>query len=532
MEVPRCTEGGDAPTWRGATTEDAVQYSSREERREPRWLGRAGSAPTGGKSEYRAGRVPEGFHGGLRRSVQCQLRQRLAAAATLIVLALLVPACARKAPVVVPGPDRYPDFSYPMVPADLAKTAGTATRSHDLAWRALQSGDPRAAERGFSTVLQGRADFYPSETGLGYVEVARGNHKRALERFDRVVARAPAYLPALLGRAQTLLALERTQDALTAFEAVLAVDPSLAEVRRRVDALRFRAMDESLAAARTAEQAGQFDKARSLYERAAAASPESAFLYRELARIDRRLNRHDDAIEHATKAVTLDPSDGAAHLLLADVYESREQWDQAIAALERAQDLEVAPGLEARLQALRDRLALARLPEEYRAIPQNDRLTRGELAALIGIRFEPLLRNVRAGQSVLVTDIRNHWAQPWIMPVARARVMEVFENHTFQPRNVVRRGDLARAVSALLTLVAQRDPALGRRWSGARVQFADLGAGNLYYPAASLAVVAGVLDTVDGKAFQAGRVISGAEAIDALDRLQKIAASAKGSPRG
>ena len=37
---------------------------------------------------------------------------------------------------------------------------------------------------------------------------------------------------------------------------------------------------------------------------------------------------------------------------------------------------------------------------------------------------------------VVVTDIRNHWAAPWITMVARAGVIEPFPNHTFQPRAV------------------------------------------------------------------------------------------------
>lgn len=449
-----------------------------------------------------------------------------------VVLGLFVGAgCARKVVPVAPGPDRFPDFSYPLVPADLAKGAAPIVAPHDLAWKALQAGDPREAERQFSVILKRRADFYPSEAGLGYVELARGNEKRALERFDHVVSRAPTYLPGLMGKAQTLLRLERASDALAAFEAVLAVDPSLTDVRRRVETLRFRSLDDMLAGARQAEEAGRLDQARSLYEQAVTASPDSAFLYRELARIERRLDQPDAAIAHATRAIELDPGDGTVFLLLADLHESRQAWDDAIVALEKARGLDPNAVDEARIQMLRDRAAIARLPAEYHAIPQADRVTRGELAALIGTRLEGLLRAARTSRSVLVTDVRGHWAQTWIMAVSRARVMDAFDNHTFQPRAVVRRGDLARAISGVLTLIAQQNPALGKTWAGARYKFTDLGAGNLYYPAASLAVVGGILDAPGG-VFQAGRTVTGAEAVAAIDRLEALAAKAVGGPRG
>jgi tetratricopeptide (TPR) repeat protein len=444
----------------------------------------------------------------------------------LVVVALSGASCARKAPPVAPGPDKFPEFAFPAVPPELQRTAATLVRNHDLAWRSLQGGDPRAAERGFSTVLKQQSAFFPAEAGLGYVELARGNENRAVEHFDRALARAPQYLPALLGRGQALLRGGRTQEALEAFEAALVVDPSLVDVRRRVEALRFQGVEDALADARVAEAGGRLEEALAAYEKAAAASPESAFLYRDRARVERGLGRTEDAIAHARRAIELDPTDGASYLMLAELLESRQQWDEAIAAMERARDLDAAPDLAARLESLRDRAALSRLPEEYRAIPGAERISRGQLAALFGVRFEPLLRDVRAGRGVLVTDIRQHWAQPWILAVARARVIEPFDNHTFQPGAVVRRGDLARAVSGVLTLIAQRNPQLGKTWTAARRTFPDLGAGNLYYPAASLAVTAGILDTTPDGSFQAGRIVSGAEAVDAVERLERLAAKA------
>jgi tetratricopeptide (TPR) repeat protein len=307
------------------------------------------------------------------------------------------------------------------------------------------------------------------------------------------------------------------------------VDPTLADVRSRVETLRFRTWESALSDARAAEQAGRFDEALAGYQRASAASPESPFLYRDMARMERQLGRLDEAIDHVNRAIALDPSDASAYLLQADLYEARGQWEEAIAALERARDRDVTADLEARLEALRRRVALARLPAEYRAIGAGDRVTRGDLAALLGVRLESLLREGPRRDSVLVTDVRNHWAQPWIMTVAAAGVMEPFENHTFQPRAIVRRGDLARAVSGALTLIARRNTALGRAWSAARQTFGDLAPGNLYYPAASLAVVAGVLDAAPGGRFEAGRAVSGTEAVQAVERLEKLAADAGGS---
>jgi hypothetical protein len=128
---------------------------------------------------------------------------------------------------------------------------------------------------------------------------------------------------------------------------------------------------------------------------------------------------------------------------------------------------------------------------------------------------------------MLVTDIRNHWASRWIMLVVRAGVMDAFDNHTFQPRNVVRRSDLAQAVSRVLKLVAAGEPALLKEWQGRQAKMTDVGVSNLNYADASLAVSAGILPLADGELFQLSREVSGAEAVDAVTKLERLYNSAK-----
>ena len=125
---------------------------------------------------------------------------------------------------------------------------------------------------------------------------------------------------------------------------------------------------------------------------------------------------------------------------------------------------------------MRARADLARLPEQYRAIERAPQVTRGDLAALVGVRLAPLLQNGRSRAAVVITDLRNNWAAPWIMTVARAGVIEPFANHTFQPRTVVRRIDLAQVVNRLLAKVAETTPGRTNPWQASRMKFSDLSA--------------------------------------------------------
>src|SRR6202043_3500178 len=126
------------------------------------------------------------------------------------------------------------------------------------------------------------------------------------------------------------------------------------------------------------------------------------------------------------------------------------------------------------------------------AIGTLPQMTRGDLAAVVGVRLATFVQSGRRRDAVLVTDIRDHWPAPWIVAVARAGIMDPFANHGFSPRAVVRRVDLASVVSRLL----QRVPRTGNQpgpWETARLKFSDLSSGHLAYVAASQAVASGVM---------------------------------------
>jgi hypothetical protein len=192
--------------------------------------------------------------------------------------------------------------------------------------------------------------------------------------------------------------------------------------------------------------------------------------------------------------------------------------------------LDAAPDLGARIDGIRRKLALAQLPQQYRDLPGVARATRGDLAALVGLRLEAVVRASRTTGTGLVTDARGHWAAQWITAVARAGIMDPLPNHTFQPRAPVRRSELAQVATRVLAIVGARDKRLAEAWTGRRLSFSDLGAGHVMHGAASTAVAAGVLDKVDGSAFGPSRVVSGPEIIAAVDRLEALAVRA-GFPR-
>lgn len=449
---------------------------------------------------------------------------RALARCVLVVCLLLTAGCATRAVApALPSALSYPEFIYPAAPAAFAHSGAAAQL--DRGWRYLQNDDLGNAEREFATAVQRDPGFYAAQTGVAYVALARREYDAALRGFDAALTASSAYVPALVGRGQTLLALKRDTDALAAFEAAVAADASLTDVRRRVDVLRFRNLQDVIEAARTAAAAGRLAESRDTYQRAIQASPDSAFLHKELGLVERKQGNLDAALERFRRAVELDGSDTASLTQLGELLEQRRDFSGAEAAYRRAADIEPSDDLAARIAAVAERGREARLPAEFQTIAAAAQITRGDLAALIGVRLEDVVGAARP-REVVITDAQGHWAGPWITQVARAGVMDPYANHTFQPRERVTRGDLAAAVTGVVRVLAA-DRADLRARIAERPQIADMAAGHLSYPAAAVAVASGVLPLLDGGRFQVARPVSGEEAAEAVARLRSLAAPAR-----
>jgi tetratricopeptide (TPR) repeat protein len=440
-----------------------------------------------------------------------------------IVAVALLASCAKK-PVDLPAAattaPRFDDFIFPAAAADLAAPA--IVNGHRAAWQVLQSGDAKAAERDFTAILKQAPAFYPAEAGLGYAALARKDAPAALPHFDAVLARNPGYAPALAGKGEALLSLGRTDAAAEAFQLALTADPGLTSLRGRVDVLKFRGVQQNIESARKAADAGKLDDARRGYLAAIAASPESAFLYRELAAIEHKSGDDEAALVHSQQASSLDPSDARALMLTAEVLESKSEWAKAADAYAAANAVEPSDSVAARIGLMREKAAFEAMPPEYRTIETSPTVTRAQLAALLGTRLGDLLRRA-AVIPVVVTDGRGNWAAPWIQSVTRAGVMEPFPNHTFQPTTVVSRGDLAQTVSRVLSLIAAEKPRLAAKWREPRPKFADIGPAHPMYPAAARAVSSGVMAAADGDTFRLTRPATGTEARDAVSKLEALA---------
>jgi tetratricopeptide (TPR) repeat protein len=436
-------------------------------------------------------------------------------------LAFSIVACGPKPAPVAPSAPRYPDYPVPVIPPALVVAEPVRAR-HSEAWRLLQSGDLRGASRAFTDNLRAMPDLYPSETGLGYALLAQKDFDLAAKRFASATSKNANYLPAWVGAAEANLARGADADAIVALEHILALDPQRPATKSRLELLRFKQLPAMIEAGQRARRAERWDEARTTLETALAMSPTSPVILRELALVELGSGALPAAETRARRAVAVDDRDAESHATLAMVLEARGNGRAAADEYDRAVAIDPRPEWRDKATGLRSSAELAVIPPEFRTVPTAATVTRAQVAAYVGIRLERLITRAPARVTEVATDVRNHWASPWILPVTRAGIMEIQPNHMFDPAAQVRRGDLARIVSQLLAIIPQRQMDLVR-WRQAKPRFADVPPTHVFYAAAALAVSAGAMNPDAGSRFDPTRPASGPDLVAAIARVEEIA---------
>ncbi len=228
----------------------------------------------------------------------------------------------------------------------------------------------------------------------GVLASGRGQHGAALKFFDRVVAVMPSYPEAHFNRAGALTALGRLEDALAAYGQALTLRPAYGDAqlnaglihhklgRREKAIAAFRAavtlspndprgpynlgvcLQESLAGAGDDARAALTEEARAAFARALALDPGSAQVLYAFATLYSDTGDHARAAELVEAAVRLRPDWSDAWNNLGNHYEGLGRRDAAVAAFDRALQLQ-PDNMGAVVNRGLTQLALGRLAEGW-----------------------------------------------------------------------------------------------------------------------------------------------------------------------
>ena len=153
------------------------------------------------------------------------------------------------------------------------------------------------------------------------------------------------------------------------------------------------------------------------------------------------------------------------------------------------------------------------MPPPYRRLPKAERISRADLAALIGKKVTALDR-LEQPEAQVATDIMGSWARPYIVKVVALQIMTLYPNHTFQPLATIRKGELAFAVARVLDLLEFPES------NGPSIT--DMSRSHLFHGAAVRAVAAGLMEVTAQGGFEPWRPVSGEQAVTIIENLARL----------
>jgi tetratricopeptide (TPR) repeat protein len=390
----------------------------------------------------------------------------------------------------------------------------------DRAWKSLQDGRLEAAAPDIESLARRYEKSPEVATAAAFLDLRLGKVADAERKFQMALRQDPDFGPAQSG--YFLVALQ-TGNEERAFERLLRLEKSFPQhelVDRYGTTLRVNVAESRLAAARERMGAKRYEEAAAEYLKALEVAPQAGSLYLEAAEAELEAGYPDRAVIHARRATELEPGNADAHRTLGEASYRNEDLAGAVQALERASALRPDDGeLRSRLETVEKALREVTLPEEYVEIRDAGRLTREQLAALLYVDLREAFDASAARVNVIATDVSESWASEYILRTVGAGVLEVFSNHTFQPKGFVSRLDLATALSRALENLAP-DAYRAARGPSEDREFADLPRENPGYGAASLAVSLGLMSPGEGGLFEPRRIVSGTEAASAVAALR------------
>jgi Tfp pilus assembly protein PilF len=420
------------------------------------------------------------------------------------------------APVAVVSPNVYFE---PLPPEATSRMSLTERVTAEEAWRELRAGRAVQAEKQLTKLDRTNPIFY---AGLGFAALLRDDLTGAEQDFIAAVEAAPDIVLGHIGLAQVYEKSGREDKAFTQYQEILKREPDHRWAKPRFTDLKDRQTAACLKTAAAAREANDTEAAKKALLTALFYSPESLVAHRELAQIYRREDNLESALLHLEAAMQLRPDDTGllrdyAETLLAD-----EQYGKSLDAFEKLLELDPRDKAAAdRAAELREKMGVVEIPSRYNEIPAVEALTREDLAALIAIKFKTDLERSQAKPPIII-DIATSWAARFILQTTSLGLLDVYENHTFYPQKAVNRAELAQALARLIDFLKGLGRPLVPQLPRNRIQIADLPPDNFYREDILQVVAYQVMELSPQRAFRPEAVVSGAEAVRALDLLRAL----------
>lgn len=384
------------------------------------------------------------------------------------------------------------------------------------AWNYLRRGKANKAEKIFIR-LGSQSFFY--NVGLGYSTLLLSDFWAAEGYFKEALIDDPDLILAHAGLAQVYQKTGREELAFNEYAEVLKREPENDWANKEFELLRTKKTEECLAEAKMYLEQGNTEKSKEAYLKALHYFPKSQEAHLALARIYKKDNNLPNALLHLKAAFSHEPKNSDVLKNYADTLFEAGQYARSLDFYERLLELNPQNKLiKDRVEDLKNRLGIIELPSQYNLIPTSTAITKEEAAALIGIKFKEFLDELPSKPPVII-DISTSWASKFIIKAAALEIMDVYSNHTFQPKKMVTKAEMAEILLRLIQHLKKKGYKIIQQIPMEKIQILDVAPDNYYFQPIAQILSYQIMDLSQDRTFQPEAGFSGQEATKALNIL-------------
>lgn len=403
-------------------------------------------------------------------------------------------------------------------PVVLAQLSLNERLAFEEGWKSLKQGNIDRARKEFAKLDRQNAFF---NLGEGYCRLYEQQLSDSEAFFLKALELSPDLISARVGLAIIYEQLNNQEKEFLQLREILKKAPDHNWAKPRYEDLRSRMTEALMEEARNWLNQKRPDQAREALLKALFYSPELTEAHLQLARLYRNEKKLAQALTHYQALYNLLPRDKQVLKEYAETLEANDDLSKSLDIYERLREL--APGdkqIQDKVEYLRNSLGIIELPSMYNEIAGSQAIARQDLAAILAVKFNQFLPQPSA--TPIIVDISTSWAARFIIRVVAARLMDQYDNHTFEPTRQITRAELADAFSRLISYLKGKGKKLVPIVPPEKVQINDIPADNYYYQPAVNMIAYQLMELGGQKRFNPDQPVSGIEALRIADILLNL----------
>jgi len=377
------------------------------------------------------------------------------------------------------------------------------------AWSNIRQGKGSKASKIISKLGQENPFYY---VGLGYASLLLNNFSESEMYFKQALRNSPQMSLVHLGLAQVYQKTGREEEEFLALREVLKIEPDNPWAKQTYATLKNKKTKEALSQAQSYLAQQQIEKSKQAFLKALYYSSQSTEANLALAKIYTNEGNLQNALVHLRSAFQNNPKNKKILETYADALFKAEDYPRSLNVYEKLQEME--PGnkkIEKRIKTLKNRLGIFELPSQYKAIPASEAISKEEIAALLAVKLKDFLGEPTSKPPIII-DISTSWASKYILKTTTLGILDVYSNHTFQPKKIVTRAEMAEILWRLINYLKGKGYKFIRQIPLEKIKISDVSPQNVYYLPIVQIISYDIMTLSSEKTFNPDLPLSGHEA--------------------